>query len=217
MAAGILRIQTFAVQRTAPVPGVTVVVTGNNFSRTLVTNSEGIAEDIEIEAPDCHYSLEEENTEVLPYAVCDIYATKEGYYPVAIGGNQIFSGQVTLAWLEMSPAEDGVATIEDDMVQIPAHPLFVGGGGSGPAPIDDGLDPRVLTEVVIPKNITVHLGKPAASAKNVTVSFRDYIANVASSEVYPTWGKQYNLINPPKRATELEFFWNFLRFRRGIA
>ena len=39
----------------------------------------------------------------------------------------------------------------------------------------------------MPKNITVHLGRPAASARNVTVSFRDYIANVASSEVYPTW------------------------------
>ena len=40
------------------------------------------------------------------------------------------------------------------------------------------------------KNITVHLGKPAASARNVTVSFRSYIANVASSEVYPTWPEQ---------------------------
>ena len=36
----------------------------------------------------------------------------------------------------------------------------------------------------------MHLGKPAASARNVTVSFRDYIANVASSEVYPTWPEQ---------------------------
>ena len=50
--------------------------------------------------------------------------------------------------------------------------------------------PRVLEQVIIPKNITVHLGKPAAAARNVTVSFRDYIANVASSEVYPTWPEQ---------------------------
>ncbi|MFR9065981.1 MAG: hypothetical protein ACLVJH_02695 [Faecalibacterium prausnitzii] len=48
----------------------------------------------------------------------------------------------------------------------------------------------MLDQVIIPKNITVHLGKPAASARNVTVSFRDYIANVASSEVYPTWPEQ---------------------------
>lgn len=39
----------------------------------------------------------------------------------------------------------------------------------------------------IPRNITVHLGAPSAEAENVTVSFPDYIKNVASSEIYPTW------------------------------
>lgn len=39
----------------------------------------------------------------------------------------------------------------------------------------------------IPKNITVHLGAPDASAANVTVPFIDYVKNVASSEIYPTW------------------------------
>lgn len=39
----------------------------------------------------------------------------------------------------------------------------------------------------IPENITVHLGPPSSDAPNVTVSFLDYIKNVASSEVYPTW------------------------------
>lgn len=39
----------------------------------------------------------------------------------------------------------------------------------------------------IPETITVHLGPPNSSAENVTVSFLDYIANVASSEIYPTW------------------------------
>lgn len=42
----------------------------------------------------------------------------------------------------------------------------------------------------MPKKITVHLARPAVSAANVTVSFQDYIANVASSEVYPTWPEQ---------------------------
>lgn len=40
---------------------------------------------------------------------------------------------------------------------------------------------------VIPQNITVHLGAPSQSARNVTVPFVDYIKNVASSEIYPTW------------------------------
>ena len=39
----------------------------------------------------------------------------------------------------------------------------------------------------IPQNITVHLGAPSANAANVTVSFSDYVKNVASSEIYPTW------------------------------
>ncbi len=39
----------------------------------------------------------------------------------------------------------------------------------------------------IPETITVHLGRPDEPAENVTVSFPDYIKNVASSEIYPTW------------------------------
>lgn len=39
----------------------------------------------------------------------------------------------------------------------------------------------------IPQTITVHLGPPNQAAENVTVSFPDYIKNVASSEIYPTW------------------------------
>ena len=41
----------------------------------------------------------------------------------------------------------------------------------------------------IPTFITVHLGPPSANVRNVTVSFRDYVKNVASSEVYPTWNE----------------------------
>ena len=41
--------------------------------------------------------------------------------------------------------------------------------------------------VVVPEYITVHLGRPDEPAQNVTVSFTDYIKNVASSEIYPTW------------------------------
>ena len=40
---------------------------------------------------------------------------------------------------------------------------------------------------IIPENIIVHLGKPNEAAKNVTVHFQEYIKNVASSEVFPTW------------------------------
>ena len=43
------------------------------------------------------------------------------------------------------------------------------------------------TVVYIPRYITVHLGYPTSNADNVTVAFVDYIKNVASSEIYPTW------------------------------
>lgn len=39
----------------------------------------------------------------------------------------------------------------------------------------------------IPQRITVHLGPPDSDAENVTVNFIDYVKNVASSEIYPTW------------------------------
>ena len=39
----------------------------------------------------------------------------------------------------------------------------------------------------VPQQITVHLGAPDSDAQNVTVSFSDYVKNVASSEIYPTW------------------------------
>ena len=49
--------------------------------------------------------------------------------------------------------------------------------------------PEVLTPV-IPETITVHLGPPGSQAKNVTVPFSEYVKNVASSEIYPTWPEE---------------------------
>ena len=46
--------------------------------------------------------------------------------------------------------------------------------------------PPIVTPF-IPQRITVHLGPPSANAENVTVSFSDYVKNVAFSEIYPTW------------------------------
>ena len=46
------------------------------------------------------------------------------------------------------------------------------------------------TTPIIPETIVVHLGAPDSDAENITVSFTDYIKNVASSEIYPTWPEQ---------------------------
>ena len=186
MATGILRIQAFAARQSAPVEGVTVNIVGDGFTAARMTDAEGNAADVALTAPDCALSLEEDNTTRLPYAVCSLTASKAGYRTVRIQGIQVFAGQVTLAQPEMIPETEEGRDVEDPPIVIPPHPLFAGGGGSGRSPADP-CAPRVLDRVIIPKNITVHLGKPAASARNVTVSFRRYIANVASSEVYPTW------------------------------
>ena len=190
MAAGILRIQSYAARQSAPVAGVNVTVTGEGFTVSRLTDRAGNAADIEIEAPACSYSLDEGNHSVCPYATCSLVAEKPGYQTVRIEGIQIFSGQTTLAPLEMVPANARLVT-QGEPVVIPPHPLFEGEGGSGPAPGAQPA-PRVLTAVVVPKTITVHLARPNVSARDVTVSFRDYIANVASSEVYPTWVTQNN-------------------------
>ena len=47
-------------------------------------------------------------------------------------------------------------------------------------------EPLPITPYV-PQHITVHLGPPGSDAENVTVSFPEYVKNVASSEIYPTW------------------------------
>ena len=185
---GTLRIQTFAARQSAPMEGVTVAVQGDGFTLHCITDATGSAADIPIEAPACTLSLDEDNT-TRPYAIVSLTAAKPGYRTVRIEGIQIFAGQVTLAQPQMLPVTEEDRDIPNAPIVIPPHALFAGSGGSGPQPREN-CTPRVLDKVIIPKNITVHLGKPAASARNVTVSFRDYIANVASSEVYPTWPEQ---------------------------
>ena len=48
---------------------------------------------------------------------------------------------------------------------------------------------------VVPETITVHLGEPNENAQNINVNFQDYLANVASSELYPTWPKNALIAN----------------------
>ena len=211
---GTLRIQTFAARQSAPVEGVTVAVQGDGFTLHRITDATGSAADIPIEAPACALSLDEDNT-TRPYAIVSLTAAKPGYRTVRIEGIQIFAGQVTLAQPQMLPDTEEDRDIPDAPIIIPPHALFAGSGDSGPQPREN-CTPRVLEQVVIPKNITVHLGKPAAAARNVTVSFRDYIANVASSEVYPTWVGQNKPTNRFKSRlrSKIPLYRHFLSSRQ---
>lgn len=181
MSSGFLRVHSFTSRLAAPLGYVDITVSGNSFSHSFTTDAAGNAPDIEIMTPDRELSLVEHGN-IRPYAVCSLTASKHGWEGLSLEGIQIFDGQITLAQLEMTPGENDAT----ENVVIPEHLLLTGNGGSGPSPVLDGTTPAILNAVVIPEKITVHLGRPAASARNVTVSFREYIANVASSEVYPT-------------------------------
>lgn len=190
MPSGTLQVYTALAENAAPLPGVTVLVlneAGTQIAR-LTTNDVGSAPELVLTAPDEAYSLDEANTTVRPYAVYQLRAEMTGFQTIELEGVQVFAGQQTVARLQFLPAARTLPEVEPET--IPEHPLFAGDGGSGPAPIGRCADARVLSEVVVPKKITVHLARPAVSAANVTVSFQDYIANVASSEVYPTWPEQ---------------------------
>ena len=191
MSSGILRVQSFAAQLSAPVPGVDITVTDGTITHRFTTDTEGCAPDLALPAPEAALSLDESNTTVLPYSTWDITAEKPGYRTVTIRNAQVFACQATLARMEMVPAYVKGLTDEGNEVEVPVHALFAGTGGSGPRPVTE-VPPggRILPEPIIPEKITVHLAKPAAPGTDVTVSFRRYIANVASSEVYPTWPEQ---------------------------
>ena len=182
MSSGILRVQSFTSRLAAPLGFVDVTVSGQNFSTTFQTDAQGNAPDIRVEAPDRSYSLNQHSA-VRPYALCRLQASKPGWLGLELNDIQIFDGQTTLAQLEMMPG----SSENPQVPTAPRAPLFEGSGGSGPAPESACTQSMILRQVVIPETITVHLGRPAASARNVTVSFQHYIANVASSEVYPTW------------------------------
>ena len=163
MSKGSILIYTSAAGQAAPLPGVTLTVTdaGGSVRARLVTDADGFAEATDLPAPDAAYSLDAANTAVQPYAIYRIEAALDGWQPLVLNGVQVFDAQQTVARLNLLP-------------------------GSGPAP-KELLPGSVLNRIVVPKKITVHLGKPSANVRNVTVSFQSYIANVASSEVYPTW------------------------------
>ena len=193
---GWLRLRSFAARSALPVADVTVAVTlADGAVQTLSTGDEGLSQDLAIPCPPAALSLDEANTQ-RPYATCGIRASRAGYDDYIVTGVQIFDGEVSIQDLWLLPAEDPEGgerarprALADERFEVPAHKLYAGGASSGPEPAQ-ACPPRVLTEVVIPQNITVHLGKPAASARDVTVSFKDYIKNVASSEIYPTWPEQ---------------------------
>lgn len=192
---GSLRVFATAASQAVPVADVTVCVLDENGAMLahLRTGPDGSCAALPLPAPDRAYSLDENNTTVRPYAVYTLLAQKPGWRALRLEGVQVFDGQESVARLTMLPAGEAAPAPADaggaDIIAIPPHPLFAGNaaaGGSGRTPRAT-CPLRVLPQVVVPKLITVHLGAPNAAATNLSVNFQDYIATVASCEVYPTW------------------------------
>ena len=193
---GFLEVRTYTAREALPVSGVMIKVYLEGETMPVYegeTDDTGTFTNMSIPCPSKEYSLDENNTTVRPYALCSFTAKKDGFKFITTTNSQIFDTQTTLAELAMIPVNEDAATFglssPPDVTDIPPHTLWASGDASGASPL--GLCPGyVLQQVLIPDKITVHLGKPASSAQNVTITFRDYIKNVASSEIYPTWPEQ---------------------------
>lgn len=153
----------------------------------LTTDSSGQSEIIDLAAPPLEYSLDPA-VEEQPYSEYTIQVEAEGYESISIAGAEILPDVLALQNIQMRPL---TPQSEADIYVIPAHTLY----GVYPEKIpEDEIKPVnetgeiVLSRVVVPEYIVVHDGSPRDStAKDYYVPYKDYIKNVASSEIYATW------------------------------
>ena len=173
-----------------PVENATVTIydTGepNIIIEQTTTNSSGQTEFISLPAPNPEYSLEITNEQ--PYSEFNAKVEAEGYEPFFVSAMQILPGINSLQRIPLRPIS---ASQSIDRSVIPPHTLFYDYPPKIPEPevkqiSDDGE--IVLSRVVTPEYVIVHDGPPSDnSANNYYVKYKDYIKNVASSEIYATW------------------------------
>jgi len=160
----------------------------------LRTDPNGNSETITLSAPPVEYSLEPGETQ--PYSEYTIQVSAEGYEPVSISGAEILSGTLALQHIRLNPL-DSPGRFENYV--IPAHTLF---GNYPPKIAEAEIKPVtssgeiVLSRVVVPELVVVHDGAPRdTTATDFYIRYRDYIKNVASSEIYATWPRATILAN----------------------
>ena len=149
---------------------------------TLSPGSGGISGTISLPAPERSTTFDPD-APAAPYSTYTVEASAAGYYNAVVRDVQIFADVHSTQTINLIPVSVPYDTrVGTRVYQIPPHALRL-----SYLPQQESFSGRILKEVVIPERITVHLGSPAASAQNVSVPFTDYIKNVASSEIYPTW------------------------------
>ena len=152
------------------------------------TDSSGQTEVLEMDAPPEEWSLDP-NNERQPYSEYTLDVSAPGFEPVSIAGAEILANVRAIQNVRMRPSD--VGREEEEVFVIPAHTLY---GEYPPKIAEDEIKPSnesgeiVLSRVVVPEYIVVHDGSPRdTTATNHYVKYKDYIKNVASSEIYATW------------------------------
>lgn len=153
----------------------------------LVTDDSGQTGEVALPAPSVELSLEPQNREQ-PYSEYVITVRAEGYEPVTVQGSEILAGELSRQPVVMETVEPGEQSEEID---IPEHTLYYEYPPKIPEeeikPVGESGE-IVLSRVVIPEYVIVHDGVPSDnSAADYYIPYRDYIKNVASSEIYATW------------------------------
>ena len=154
----------------------------------LATDSSGQSATIELPTPPIEFSVAENSEK--PYATYNVTITAAGYETLHIGSVQVLPGSKAIQPANLRTASAGGFNVRNLLVE--PHVLW----GNYPSKImEEEVKPLpepggfvVLPEPVIPEFVVVHLGQPEdGEAHNVWVPFKDYIKNVASSEIYATW------------------------------
>ena len=163
--------------------------TGNptEIIEELSTDISGQTAAVELPAPPLEYSMEP--SEFQPYSEYTIQVNASGYRPINISGISVLPDKTSIQNVRMETATVG-NPLERNIV-ITANTLY---GNFPPKIPEDEIKPMpesgeiVLSRVVIPEYAIVHDGPPSdSSANDYYVRYRDYIKNVASSEIYATW------------------------------
>ena len=188
---GYLQVQVVNIENNFPIQGARVSISYKGDPgrplEEVMTNSSGQTENVSLNAPPKSYSLAPGLEQ--PYSEYNLMVTASGFEPLEISGTEILSGTTALQPVRLQPEGEGLQ--REQPVVIPDHTLY---GYYPPKIAEDEIKPVnesgeiVLSRVVVPETIVVHDGTPTDStATNYYVPDRDYIKNVASSEIYATW------------------------------
>lgn len=190
MARGKLLIHVITLIGSQPISGASVKVTVSGSpggeSYELTTNDSGITEELELDTPILLYSTTPSIQQ--PYSEYTIEVLANGYEPAEISNAEILSDVTAYLEIRLTPLRENENFTR---IVIPPHTLY---GNYPPKIAEPEISPEgesgeiVLSRVVIPEYVIVHDGVPTDStAQNYWVRYRDYIKNVASSEIYATW------------------------------